>query len=52
MALGELQKPSDMRYQRIYDRVLEMCIPIQFLGSSRREATAAEKMRLAKAMFE
>ena len=52
MALGELQKPSDMRYQRIYDRVLEMCVPIQFLGKSRREGTAAEKMKLAKAMFE
>jgi len=52
LTLDELKKPKDIECRRIYDRILEMCVPIYFSGDSRRKVTAAEKMKLAKAMFE
>lgn len=52
MTLDEMKKPENMDRQRIYDRVLEMCVPIHATGDSRRKDKAAEKMKLARAMFE
>ena len=40
--LDEQGRP-DRRRKRIYDRVLEMCVPIEFKGDSRRRAIGAEK---------
>lgn len=51
LSLGELQKAPNMDYQRIYDRVLAMCVPIKFDGESRRKDIAAEKVRTAKEIF-
>lgn len=48
LTIRELENPKDMRYARIYDRVLEMCIPIQFTGSSRRQNRREDKMRFAR----
>ena len=39
-------------YQRIYDRVLAMCVPIKIDGESRRKGIAAEKMKAVKEIFE
>lgn len=36
----ELTNPQDLRYKRVYDRVLEMCYPILVDGRSRREVKA------------
>lgn len=36
LTLDDLQKPSDVRKQRIYSRLLEMCIPINVPGDDRR----------------
>lgn len=47
----ELENPKDMRFGRIYDRVLEMCVPVYFDGPSRRKKAAEEKMRLAREVF-
>jgi len=47
MTLAEMQKPKNMDYQRIYDRVLEMCVPLHFKGDSRRKDKAAEKLKQA-----
>lgn len=33
----ELKKPQEIGYQRIYDRILERCIPIKVEGESRRK---------------
>lgn len=44
----ELQNPTDIRYKRVYDRILEMCTPILVDGSSRRKKKAAEKRKNAK----
>lgn len=38
LSLDEIKKPAEMAYTRIYDRVLEMCHPIQIAGNSRRRA--------------
>lgn len=40
LTLDELKNPADIRYARIYDRVLERCFPVEFRGSSRRKAGA------------
>ena len=51
LSLNTLQNPEDLVHQRIYDRVLEMCIPVQFHGKSLRGALAREKFdALAKSM--
>ncbi len=46
--IGEIKSPKNMSYKRIYDRILQNCIPIEINGSSRREAVAKEKLKKAK----
>ena len=49
--LQDLQHPQDTAHARIYDRLLEMCVPIRFSGENFRKATAQEKLeRLKKLM--
>ena len=40
LSLTELQNPQDTAHARIYDRVLEMCLPILFTGENFRKETA------------
>ena len=49
--LKELKEPKDIGCARIYDRVLELCVPVGFPGASRRGSAAAEKLRRAKELF-
>ena len=37
LTADELKNPSDMQNQRIYSRLLEMCVPIEVKGSDRRK---------------
>ena len=39
----ELKNPTELRYKRVYDRVLEMCFPIHVEGWSRRQEKAQQK---------
>jgi DNA replication protein DnaC len=39
----ELDSPLDPRYKRIYDRILEMSVPVEFSGPSLRPEKAREK---------
>ena len=48
LTLNDLKNPQDMSHGRIYDRILEMCVPIYFDGPSRREGNASEKLRLMR----
>lgn len=48
LSLRELQHPADMASQRIFDRVLEMCVPVCFDGNSQRPDKAREKVKLFK----
>ncbi len=52
LTLEEMKNPPNMDYQRIYDRVLEMCSPLHFTGVSFRKETAAEKMQIARRLLE
>lgn len=44
LSLRDLKNPEDLTQRRIYDRILEMCIPVYFDGESLRTARAKEKM--------
>lgn len=50
--LGQLQNPPDMRFQRIYDRVLETCYPVEFTGPSMRVEEAAERYEAMRDFLE
>ena len=39
----ELDSPGDSRYRRVYDRVLEMSVPVEFSGESIRPEKAKQK---------
>ena len=52
LTLEEICKPKNMDYQRIYDRVLEMCVPVVFQGQSIRRQTANEKLKKAKEILD
>lgn len=42
LSMAEMSKPKDIKYSRIYDRILEMCVPIKFTGDSIRIQHARE----------
>lgn len=44
----ELKNPEDLRYKRVYDRILEMCFPILVEGDSRRQEKAQNKRKQFK----
>lgn len=51
MTLDEIRNPKNITYSRIYDRILEMCVPLHFDGESRRRAAFQNKIDSAKALF-
>lgn len=51
LSIDDLKNSADMRYKRIYDRILEMCMPMQMTGASRRQRERAEKMKRAAELF-
>lgn len=46
--LQELQEPGDIAHERIFSRVLEMCMPVDFGDGDSRETIAASKWARAK----
>lgn len=52
LSLTELKHPSDTAHKRIYDRILEMCVPIRFNGENMRSSKAVNKMITARQLFE
>lgn len=52
LTIKEMQEARNMDYQRIYDRVLEMCAPMRFDGESIRKQARKVKMNALRAMFE
>lgn len=52
LTLEEMQQESDMRYRRIYDRIFEVCYPMQFTGPSWRQKAAFERFNDMEKMFE
>lgn len=41
LTLEELKHPSDLAYERIYDRLLERCVPVKMKRGSRRSGKVA-----------
>ena len=42
-----MQKAASLDERRIYDRILEVCVPIMFDGDSFRKSTAADNLKKA-----
>lgn len=51
LSLRELKQPADLAQQRIFDRVLEMCVPVCFDGESLRQEKAKENLQRYKALI-
>lgn len=51
LTLDEIRHPQDTAHARIYDRLLEMCIPISCIGVSFRKETAQEKLKRIKLLI-
>lgn len=43
LTLEQMKAATDLRYARIYDRIFEMCYPIEFKGQSWRKQEAASR---------
>ena len=52
LSMTELKESTDIRYTRIYDRIFEMCYPMQFKGQSWRKAEAARRFDAMKSCLE
>ena len=47
IALSVMQKATDLDDRRIYDRILEVCVPVLFDGENFRKGNAAENLKKA-----
>lgn len=51
ISLTAMQKAADLDDRRIYDRVLEVCVPVMFNGENFRKGNAAENLKKAAKML-
>ena len=51
LTLEEMKDASDIRYQRIFDRVFSMCFPVKFTGKSWRKDLAVQRFDEMKKML-
>ena len=51
LTLDELKHPKDLAHTRIYDRVLERCVPLKVNRQNIRQLNAADTLRSAKKLF-
>ncbi len=52
LSLIQMQNPDDVRYARIYQRVLHVCYPVMFAGKSFRLKEAANRYDAIKSLLE
>lgn len=52
LTLAQMQAANDIRYERIYDRVFEMCYPLEFSGVSWRKREAAQRYEETRRLLE
>lgn len=50
--MNDMKETVDVRYTRIYDRIFEMCYPVQFTGKSWRKSEAANRFNEMKIFLE
>jgi DNA replication protein DnaC len=48
----DFRRAPDVGHQRIYDRILEMCVPLLFTGENIRQKRAFEKLKKAKELLD
>ncbi len=51
LTLTELKNPQDTAHARIYDRLLELCVPVSCIGVSFRKETTQEKLERLKELI-
>lgn len=51
LSLEEITSPQQMEYQRVFDRIVEMCTPVYVNADGRRKAIAREKSNKARAIL-
>lgn len=51
MGLKDLKNPKSIDYQRIYERILEICVPVYVEPAEYRAAEANRKLNIAKEIF-
>ena len=51
LTLNEIRHPQDTAHARIYDRILEMCVPISCIGASLRKENAQKKLESMKSLI-
>ena len=52
LTLEELKHPGDLTRARIYDRILERCVPLKINNQNIRELNAAANMQEARKLFD
>ena len=52
LTITEMKECNDIRYNRIYDRIFEMCYPVKFEGLSWRKISATERFKEMKELLE
>lgn len=51
LTIGELAEPADIRRQRVYSRLKEMCVPIEVTGADRRTRKMERNIMSAKSLL-
>lgn len=52
LTLRQMQEATDIRYARIYDRIFEMCYPMEFSGVSWKKREAAQRYEETRKILE
>lgn len=52
LTLDEIQNPENLAKARIYDRILELCVPVKINNANIRKQNAAEKLKELRNIFE
>lgn len=52
LSMEEMKETTDIRYARIYDRIFELCHPVQFIGRSRRKPEASRRFKEFELLLE
>lgn len=52
LSLKELKTPGDLARQRIFDRILELCVPVCFDGESLRQERARQNLKTFRQLTE
>jgi DNA replication protein DnaC len=50
--MNELKSPKDLKYRRMYDRILSVCVPIRFQGVSHRAEQKEDILAEARRFLE